>query len=74
MINMSYCRFHNTKLALRECLDAIDEDRTLSGDEARTGWSMFHMFLQFCYDNAIIDEWDDEAVQEIFDKLDESKE
>jgi hypothetical protein len=31
MINMSYCRFENTKLALEECLESLcDTDGTLN--------------------------------------------
>lgn len=26
MINMSYCRFENTALAVEECIDALNED------------------------------------------------
>lgn len=33
MQNMSYCRFQNTLLALRECTDAIEGLEPLSRDE-----------------------------------------
>ena len=39
MSNMSYCRFHNTLQALKDCSDALDEIggnlSELSKDEAR---------------------------------------
>lgn len=34
MGNMSYCRFHNTALALEDCVDSWDDD-DLSGMETR---------------------------------------
>lgn len=41
MSNMSYCRFSNTSLDLRDCVDAMDEaytlsDMDLSADELRS--------------------------------------
>ena len=32
MQNMSYCRFENTLAALRECEDALDENKDEYGD------------------------------------------
>lgn len=34
MANMSYCRFHNTLSALRDCAQALEDD-DLSNDEKR---------------------------------------
>jgi hypothetical protein len=33
MINMGYCRFENTYLALDECIDALTEKDTISASE-----------------------------------------
>lgn len=33
MINMGYCRFENTYLALDECVDALIKNKTLSDIE-----------------------------------------
>lgn len=33
MANMSYCRFHNTLIDLRDCYDALDDFDSLSGGE-----------------------------------------
>ena len=33
MANMSYCRFHNTNLDMRDCIDALDDGEELSDDE-----------------------------------------
>ena len=35
MANMSYCRFHNTRLDLEDCIDALRNEERLSSDEAR---------------------------------------
>jgi len=35
MINMGYCRFENTYLALNECIDALIDRKTLSESENR---------------------------------------
>ena len=39
MSNMSYCRFQNTYGDAAECLDALEQQKELSGDEynARPG-------------------------------------
>lgn len=33
MVNMNYCGFNNTKLALNECLEAIQSGEELSEEE-----------------------------------------
>ena len=68
-MNMSYCRFANTKTDLGDCLDAIRRDERLSSDEAYAGKRMFREFLAFCRDYDIIDGYDDEAIDELFDGL-----
>jgi hypothetical protein len=35
MINMGYCRFHNTALALEECLEYINDDVEMSEMEKK---------------------------------------
>ena len=54
MANMSYCRFHNTRSDLNDCLEALREDKLLSEDEAKAGRRMFEEFLEFCQENFII--------------------
>ena len=68
-MNMSYCRFTNTRTDLTDCLDAIRRDERVSGDEADAGKKMFREFLAFCRDYDIIDGYDGEAVGELFDGL-----
>lgn len=70
-MNMSYCRFYNTRDDLEECLDAIREEKRISEEEARAGRWMFDDFLDFCRENGIIDSYDTEAVRDLFDSLKE---
>lgn len=37
MANMSYCRFQNTRSDMEDCMDALREEKHLSGDEAKAG-------------------------------------
>ena len=69
MSNMSYCRFTNTKTDLGDCLDSIRRDDHLSDFEADAGKRMFREFLAFCRDYDIIDGYDGEAIDELFDGL-----
>ena len=70
MANMSYCRFHNTKLALQDCLTALDpyeNEYEISDDEVRDGIRMFEHFLGYCMDVGIIDEYNIEEVKQHFE-------
>lgn len=73
MSNMSYCRFHNTRLDLQDCLDAISDDGTISKEEARAGRHLFDDFLSFCRDNGIIESFDAETVDAIFIRMEEDE-
>lgn len=68
MANMSYCRFRNTAHDLVDCLNALDpyEDE-ISIEEVAAGVRMFHAFLEFCADNGIIEEYDNEQIAVVFD-------
>ena len=48
MSNMSYCRFQNTYGDAAECLDALEQQKELSGDEYNAARNMFLEFLRFC--------------------------
>lgn len=56
-MNMSYCRFHNTVIDVRDCLDALryDEEK-LSEEEMLACRELFETFIDFCYDNGILEE------------------
>lgn len=67
MSNMSDCRFTNTRSDLNDCLLALREDKRLSDFEAEAGRNMFIDFLCFCLDYDIIEEYDSENLQALFD-------
>lgn len=69
MPNMSYCRFTNTSADLEDCLDSIRRDEKLSDFEVRAGKRMFKEFLTFCRDYDIIEDYDREIVDDLFDSL-----
>lgn len=69
MSNMSYCRFRNTYGDLAECLDALEQQRELGGDEYHAAMSMFLMFLRFCRDEGIIDDFDRKRLEEYLGEL-----
>ena len=68
-MNMSSCRFTNTRTDLGDCLDSIRRDERMSDSEADAGKRMFREVLAFCRDCDIIDGYDDEAIGELFDGL-----
>lgn len=52
MANMSYCRFQNTQLDLRDCVDEMEqheffEDMELSKDETYAMMQMFKLCKRF---------------------------
>ncbi len=69
MANMSYCRFQNTRSDMEDCMDALREEKHLSGDEAKAGRWMFDDILSFCQDNGVIDSYDGEMLKAVFDRL-----
>ena len=72
MANMSYCRFHNTNMDLRDCLEALEDGSELSTDEFIACKNMFRKFIDFCYDEGIIEDEDgelDDRLEEFFDGL-----
>jgi len=69
MPNMSYCRFTNTATDLRDCLDTIRRDEKLSDSEADAGRKMFLDFLLFCQGYDIIDGYDSEILDDLFNGM-----
>lgn len=71
MANMSYCRFHNTRIDLEGCLDALRDGEKLSADEYKAFKRMFTMFFEYLYDEGIIeqDEETDENLQDFFNTI-----
>ena len=54
MASMGYCRFRNTSIEMRNCLAALDEEETLSTEEAVACESMFKDIAEFLIDNNIV--------------------
>lgn len=73
MANMSYCRFQNARRDVENCLDALRDEKRLSTDEAKAGYRMFDDILDFCRDMGIIDSYDAETLEDLFDGLTESE-
>lgn len=79
MINMDHCRFHNTNLALIECLNHIEyeDDRELSALELDSCKRLFKNFIDFLYGERIIDNdsWElDDKLREFFNTFKIKKE
>lgn len=69
MANMSYCRFQNTRGDVQDCLNALCMEKPLSRDEANAGRWMFDDILSYCRENGIIDSYDGETLEAVFDGL-----
>ncbi len=69
MPNMSYCRFQNTRYDMEDCLIALRDEKHLSRDEAKAGRWMFDDILSYCRDVGIIDDYDSDMLEAIFDGL-----
>lgn len=69
MINMDYCRFNNTDIALEECLESIKNGDKLSEREMNSCRSMFEKFIEFCFDAGILD--GDTGYENIHENLEE---
>ncbi len=56
-MNMSYCRFRNTVIDIRDCLDALRyNEEKLSEAEMFACRELFETFIDFCYDEGILEE------------------
>lgn len=70
-MNMSYCRFHNTNIALTECLSILEdpEDESMSQEEKDAAKILFKRFLNFCLDNGIIEDYNKEIYIKMIDSF-----
>jgi len=66
---MSYGQLHVIAHDLEECLESIRRDDMMYSDDARIGRGIFMDFLSFCRDYSIIDHFDAEMVEAIFNGL-----
>lgn len=71
MANMSYCRFHNTRLDLMDCLEALESGEELGKEEFKYCKLMFGSFIDFCVENGIVDDDEelDEKLEEFFETI-----
>lgn len=61
MANMSYCRFHNTRLDMRDCIEALENGEELSREEAEKCVLMFEEIVRYLDDEGIMDAEDIDA-------------
>ena len=60
MANMSYCRFHNTNIDMRDCINALYDGEELSDDEAIACKNMFKSILEFFEEHDVCEvDWDE---------------
>ena len=70
MANMSYCRFRNTNMDLDDCLEALREGDELSTEEFKACKQMFERFIEFCYEEGIIEDAEiDDKLNEFFESI-----
>ena len=69
MANMSYCRFTNTRSDMEDCLEALRDEKPLSDFEVRAGKAMFKDILEACQNYGIIDAFDGDEIDRLFDNL-----
>ena len=74
MPNPSYSRFTNTRTDLNDCLDAIRKDVHLSDAEASAGKGLFKAVLSLCQDYGMIEGFDCDKVDSVFDHLENRSE
>lgn len=76
MSNMSYCRFNNTRIDLEECLEVLkNEEEITSESERKNAKRMLVSFLEFCYDQDLIEEIpEEEKIDELINRCSEEDE
>lgn len=62
MANMSYCRFHNTRLDMDDCIETLREaewgEERISEDEIGYCRMMFDTIIDYLDEEGLIDEFD----------------
>lgn len=75
MANMSYCRFHNTRMDMNDCINALERaewgEITISEDEIRQCKYMFDSIMEYFDNKGILDENSWDAYEEWKESLDE---
>lgn len=75
MANMSYCRFHNTRLDMDDCIEALKraewDVEKISKEEVRYCKMMFDTIIGYLAYEGLMDEFDYDAYEEWQNNLDE---
>lgn len=74
MSNMSYCRFHNTRIDIQECIEALTNRDISSDEEKRAAKNMIVEFLNFCVGEQIIEEYNEDKIGAIINECEEERE
>ena len=72
-MNMSYCRFQNTRGDVRECLNALSEREKLSADEHYAAQGMLMSIISFLQEEGIIDTVNNEPLNGIINECKENE-
>lgn len=67
MANMSYCRWHNTRLDVMDCLEAYYDAEDFSKEEHRSAKRLFEAVCEFLENEGVIEEYD---LSYVFNHLD----
>jgi len=70
-MNMSYCRFRNTKMALDDCIDAMEYREETSQEEVKAARNMILSFLDFALQNDIIEGFDEDCIEYALEGMEE---
>ena len=84
-MNMSYCRFNNTRIDMDDCLEALEEiygiieygeepehsDWKLSVSEGRSAIAMFESIFNFAMEVGFIEDYDYNGVRSFFEEATE---
>ena len=69
MINMSYCRCHNTLKALNEVLEALENFEVEKETEKKAAVKLLYKTYEYLYDNELIGDTKEETRKFIQDYL-----
>lgn len=77
-MNMSYCRWYNTNIDVRDCFEAFewfdDDSDEMSYEEVEAAKSMIKAMCQFLYDRDVIEDYDYTLLFKRFDQMCEKDE
>lgn len=68
MANMSYCRFYNTLIDMRDCVEALEDRDISSSEEKSKAKTLLKLVLEFCEDEGIIEGFDTDTIEEILEE------